>query len=156
MAATKVLDPPGPLQTQRLSNGNRILLRDLMVRLAGGTRIVVPTGFETDFSSIPWIARGLVHWSKVDIAGVVHDFLYWCPQQGIDRRRADDIWWEVAGAGQHSANWAQQWAGWVGLRGLGWLAHGQASRARAAGNGRKCKPTPPPTTPTTPTTPPTS
>ena len=69
MVATKVLDPPGSLQTERLSNGNRMLIRDLVVRLDDDTEITVPKGFVTDFSSVPGLARGFLHWSRVDIAG---------------------------------------------------------------------------------------
>ena len=29
--------------------------------------------FTTDYSSLPWAKRWLVNWSRVDIAGVVHD-----------------------------------------------------------------------------------
>ena len=102
MSKTKVQTPPGPLQTERLSSGNRKLIRDLVVKLDGGPKITVPKGFEMDFSSIPWFARWFVDWAKVDIAGVVHDFLYWCPKHaqklGITtRRRADDVWWEAGG-----------------------------------------------------------
>ena len=67
-----VLTPPGPLQTERLpTNGNRVLLRDLLVRLEDGTDVAVPKGFETDFSSVPWFVRWTVDWMKIDIAGVV-------------------------------------------------------------------------------------
>ena len=124
MVATKVLDPPGSLQTERLSNGNRMLIRDLVVRLDDDTEITVPKGFVTDFSSVPGLARGFLHWSRVDIAGVVHDFLYWCPQKGISRQRADAIWREMAGAGEHHANWLQQWLGVVGGA-SGWLVGSQ-------------------------------
>ena len=40
--------------------------------------IVVPEGFVTDFSSDP---IGLLDWSKVDVAGVVHDYLYQNPDE---------------------------------------------------------------------------
>ena len=77
---TKVQSPPGPLQTERLPDGRRFLLRNLVVKLDDGTKITVPAGFETDFSSLPWRTRWAIHWTRVDVAGVVHDFLYWCPQ----------------------------------------------------------------------------
>ena len=143
MAKTKVRDPPGPLRTERLPNGRRKLIRNLVVKLEGGTKITVPDGFETDFSSIPAFARSFIDWSRVDIAGVVHDFLYWCPQRGIDRKSADGIWREIAGAGERRANWFQQWLGWTGLRIGGWWAFRNARRAREAGRGRKCNPNPP-------------
>ena len=144
MAKTRVQDPPGPLRTERLSNGSRKLIRNLVVKLEDGTRITVPSGFETDFSSIPVLARSFIDWSKVDIAGVVHDFLYWCPQEDIGRKRADDIWREIAGAGKHHANWLQQWLGRIGLQIGGWYAFSNARKARGVGHGRKCEPEPPP------------
>lgn len=140
MAKTKVRDPPGPLRTERLPNGRRKLIRNLVVRLEDGTTITVPHGFETDFSSIPAFARSFIDWSRVDIAGVVHDYLYWCPQAGIGRMRADGIWREIAGAGKHHANWLQQWLGWTGLLIGGWFAFRKARKAREAGRGRKCEP----------------
>ena len=140
MAKTKVQDPPGPLRTERLSNGSRKLIRHLVVKLEDGTCITVPDGFETDFSSIPALARSFIDWSRVDIAGVVHDFLYWCPHADIGRMRADRIWREIAGAGNHAANWLQQWLGWTGLLVGGWYAFRNARREREAGRGRKCVP----------------
>ena len=138
MAETKVQYPPGALRTERLGNGNRKLIRALQVKLDSGTTIGIPEGFETDFSSIPFLARPFLHWSRVDIAGVVHDFLYWCPQPNIDRKRADAIWREMAGAGQRRANWLQRWLGWVGLRLCGRKAHNRARAAREAGDKREC------------------
>ena len=139
MMKTKLQNAPAPLQTERLPTGNRMLIRPLVVMLKDGTQITVPCGFETDFSSIPCFARSLIDWSRVDIAGVVHDYLYWCPQDGINRERADAIWQEIAGAGQHHANTAQRWLGWIGLRLCGWWAHRKARIARDAGRGRKCE-----------------
>lgn len=109
----------GPLRTERMGNGRRRLLRDLTVEVAGD-QITVPFGTETDFSSIPWFGRMLVRWSKVDVAGVVHDWLY---QTGVtSRSHADDIWRLVAIAGEHRANAFQAWTAWLGLRLGGWYA----------------------------------
>lgn len=108
----------GPLQTERMANGRRRLLRDLVVEVHG-VHIIVPAGTETDFSTIPWLGRLLVRWSKVDLAGVVHDGLY---QTGkLPREHADTIWRLVAVAGEHRANPFQAWTGWAGLRLGGWL-----------------------------------
>ena len=110
-----------------------------MVELDDRTKITVPTGFETNFSSIPWFARSLVDWSKVDIAGVVHDFLYWCPREAhaagvTTRTRADDIWWELAGSGQHHANRIQRRLGRIALWAFGWRALRKALQT----GGRTC------------------
>ena len=137
---TKVEDPPGPLWTERLSNGNRALLRDLVVTVESGDQITVPEGFVTDFSSIPWFGRSLIKWSRVDIAGVVHDYLYWCPQPGVPRLKADAIWREIAGAGEHRANYVQRQLGWLGLVLFGWWAYRNAQIETAKGNGRMREP----------------
>ena len=145
---TKVQPDPGPLQTERLPSGRRKLIRSLAVKLNDGSGITVPDGFETDFSSIPWFARWVVDWAKVDVAGVVHDFLYWCPKHakqalGTDsRKRFDDVWEELAGAGQYSANRLQCRFGRLALWIFGWRALRNALRM----NQRKCAPSPLPPT----------
>ena len=142
---TKVQPEPGRLQTERLPSGRRKLIRGLVVKLDDGSKITVPDGFETDFSSIPWFARWVVDWAKVDVAGVVHDFLYWCPTQAKQalatdsRKRFDDVWEELAGAGQYCANRLQCRLGRFGLWMFGWLALRKALRM----NQRKCAGRPP-------------
>ena len=108
----------GPLQTERMPDGRRRLLRALGVDVAG-KRFTVPRGAETDFSSIPWFGRFLVRWSKVDVAGVVHDWLY--GTGGTTRAEADEIWRLIALAGEHHANAVQARVGWLGLRAFGWI-----------------------------------
>ena len=107
------------LQTERRENGKRFLLRDLNLEIEGDP-ITIPADTVTDFSSIPWYGRILVRWSKVDIAGVVHDWYY---QTGdTSRARADAIWRLVAMAGTYHANAFQAWVGWLALRVGGWIA----------------------------------
>ncbi len=107
------------MQTERREDGRRCLLRDFIVEIEGDT-IAIPAGTITDFSSIPWYGRILVRWSKVDIAGVVHDWNY---QIGAtSRARADAIWRLVAMAGTYHANAFQAWVGWLALRVGGWIA----------------------------------
>lgn len=119
-----------PLRTERMENGRRRLLRDLVVQV-GEEHITVPEGTETDFSTIPWFGRIIVRWSKVDIAGVVHDWLY---QTGTtDRGRADAIWRLVAMAGKHHANAFQAWIGWLGLRIGGWYVWDRYRRGEPSG-----------------------
>lgn len=107
------------LRTERLPNGKRELLANLN-REALGVEIEVPTGFPTDFSSIPSFARFVVRWSKIDVAGVVHD---WCYHVGLQdasgkpsQKMADDIWRVVAQTGESKANAFQAWVCWLGLR----------------------------------------
>ena len=101
------------LQAERTLDGRRRLLRDLVVEVDGET-ITVPEGFVTDYSSVPQAFAWLVRWSRVDVAGVVHDYLY--RVGGVTRKEADLIWRKVAKAGDHSANRVQAWLGWAGLR----------------------------------------
>ena len=111
------------LQTERLDNGHRKLLRTLIVKI-DNEYITVPQDTKTDFSSIPWFGRILVRWSKVDVAGVVHDWLYEegkIENESISRAKADEIWRRVALAGEHHANFFQAWICWFFLRIAGWL-----------------------------------
>ena len=119
-----------PLQTERLSNGRRELLRDLDVEV-DGYKITVCEEFDTDFSSIPTILHGVVRWSRVDVAGVVHDWLY--RKGSLSRREADKVWRLVALRGKHSANQLQAWLCWCALRWCGRVAWGHhlVERTRA-------------------------
>ncbi len=91
--------------------------------------ITVPAGFDTDFSSYPWFTRILVRFDRVDVAGVVHDYLY---RYGLrTRREADRIWRLIACHGKRSANGVQGWLSWMGLRAAGcapWLKHRRSER----------------------------
>ena len=128
------VDPEYPLKVERLPSGDRKLIAPLKVtglrtrltrevkaeggELTQGT-VFIDTGFKTDYSSIPEKLHGFVRWSKVDIAGVVHDFLYRntdCP-----RIEADAIWRELAQSGEHCAGRFKAWVCWVMLCGFaGW------------------------------------
>lgn len=110
-----------PLRTERIAGGLRVLLRPLELQVPGGP-LVVPAGFVTDFSSIPWFLSWVVRWSKVDLAGVAHDHLYATGRRGdvdITRGYADAVWREVAMSGVHRANTFQGWGGWLALRAFG-------------------------------------
>jgi hypothetical protein len=107
------------LLTVRLADGRRELLAEL-TREVGGVKIVVPKGFKTDYSSIPAFARFIVRWSKVDVAGVLHD---WCYHVGLQddsgkpsKALSDLIWREIAQRGKSRANPLQAWVCWAGLR----------------------------------------
>lgn len=114
-----------PLRTERLPNGRRKLLCSLCVEV-DARQIIVPAGTDTDFSSIPSYARFLVRWSKVDVAGVVHDYLY---QVGLFHRRyAERVWRLASLSGSHRANHAQAWIGWFFLRVFGYIAWRQHRR----------------------------
>ncbi|MFK7803185.1 MAG: DUF1353 domain-containing protein [Anaerolineae bacterium] len=128
------------LQVERLEDGKRKLLRDLPLNNIHGFSFVIPEGFETDYSSVPFFARFLFRWSEVDIAGVVHDWLYHQNKkdkkldsflnllsisgknsEGYKKRlHADNIWYWVAISGVHHVSKFTAWLGWFGLRLGGW------------------------------------
>ena len=123
-----------PLHTKRLPSGERELLQPLNVRTCKYV-ITVRAGFQTDFSSIPTGLSWLVRWSRVDIAGVVHDMLF-CPNGYglvLDKKNpaknlvctlsikdADKIWLEIARRGKHRAWLLGAWLCYIGLYSFGW------------------------------------
>ena len=112
--------PPGPLQTERLPDGRRRLLRPLRLEI-GGELAEIPTSFVTDYSSWPRFLPG-PSFKRVDVAGVVHD---WCFQHAtlgeggreIGYVESNRIWYVVARAGQEdaAAGWFWGWCGRIGL-----------------------------------------
>lgn len=129
---SRVLHPLGALHVERRRDGRRRLLRRLRVdvsKLQDESVVAeVPSRFVTDYSSIPWYGRFLVRWSKVDVAGVVDDYLYRtdavlnehgeeiCLDNTIDApRRADAIWSMVARTADRSTNRVQAWVGFRAL-----------------------------------------
>ena len=125
--SSRVQPRPGALQVEKRTDGRRRLLREIRVDVSTNvdrSRIVcVPPDFVTDYSSLPWGTRWFMHWSRVDVAGVVHDYLYRC---GADdsccytKAEADRIWRWVALAGNRRALLHQAWLGWLFLRLFGW------------------------------------
>ena len=107
----------GALQTERQTDGTRNLLRELQV-CTGRHCITVPSQFVTDFSSIPALLHWVVRWSRVDVAGVVHDFLY--AHGTLSRWKADGVCFEVARSGKHRASLLQAVACWSALCLFGW------------------------------------
>ena len=135
----------GPLQTERLPDGRRVLLRDLVTDLGerlevaeafdgfdvyapDATKATAPKGFDTDYSSIPRLARAFMgRWDKHDLAGVFHDLAY---RRGVPRGTADRIWRLVARSGDRRINAVQGFMGWAGLRVGGWFAYNRRKRER--------------------------
>ena len=107
------------MRTDRLPTGRRRLVRNLGLDVED-RRFTVRRSSQTDFSTIPFFGRWVVRWSKVDIAGVIHDVLY--HDGSLSRAQADRVWRLVASSGEHSANAVQAWVCWVALRLGGWLA----------------------------------
>lgn len=140
----------GPLQVERLEDGDRKLLRDLVIQLGRDlelgarhtgfvvaphretgtdiTEATVPEGFTTDFSSIPGPARALYRFDSVDLAGCCHDYAYFV---GVPRQAADEIWRLVAISGKrHVSGWKGR-LGYLALRAGGWWAYGNHAKKRA-------------------------
>ena len=99
--------------------GKRELLQDFTVKIGKGEKafnITVPAGFKTDYSSIPRGFRWTMLWTKVDIAGVVHDWLYARAKYiSMTKLQTDRVWRDVARSGYPNANPLQAAAGWLGL-----------------------------------------
>lgn len=125
---TRVQSRPGALQVEKCADGRRRLLREIRVNVSRNvnkSRIVaVPACFVTDYSSLPWGTRWLMHWSRVDVAGVVHDYLYRCGEDVpvYTKAHADKIWRSVAVSGDRRALCYQAWLGWIALRLFGWCS----------------------------------
>ncbi|WP_339734599.1 DUF1353 domain-containing protein [uncultured Gimesia sp.] len=103
----------GPLQTERLAEGSRRLLRALVVNVRG-KEIVIPAHFIADSHSLPRLSQFMTDCSRVDLAGVIHDRLYATGQ--FTRCETDTIWRLVARSGSSRANWLQAWLGWFLIR----------------------------------------
>ena len=114
-----LLTPPGPLQVERLPDGRRKLLRCLRYKVNGvKDPIEVCAGHVTDFSSDP---IGLLDWSKVDVAGVIHDYLYQNPDRVGSRWQEDLIWFKIARSGKWRCSLLSAILGWAGLVLFGWM-----------------------------------
>ncbi len=131
-----------PLRIERLPDGRRKLLRDLRVEV-DGRKYTVKKGFTTDYSSIPFSLLIIIitivsylfeygpaailllllppKWSRVDVAGVVHDSLYKSGE--IGKIKSDWIWLKTAMSGKHHARWWQAYPSWFfGLAVFGYFA----------------------------------
>ena len=128
----------GPLRLERCSSGRRKLLQDFTVTIGegeGAIPVLVKKGFETDYSSIPFVFQWAMRWWKVDVAGVVHDWLYanakdlkQCGKMTLGE--ADRIWWDIALSGERHAhaNYWQAAVGWLGIKVGGWVTWNRYKR----------------------------
>ena len=101
--------------------------------------IHVPTGFVTDFASVPWVFwTFLPYWGKYGKAAVIHDYLYQFLRQMLEqpqykplfdsfyyakenpRKFADDVFHEAMLVGG-TKPWKAKVMYW-GVRAFGWLA----------------------------------
>ena len=118
---------PHPLRTERCPDAKRKLLRGITVCVASTAcrekktgevdRISVPKGFITDYSSVPSIGRALIPWFQVDVAGVVHDYLYSSSSTAkyprVSRRDADEYWRRIACSGGDPRVRLVAWKAWL-------------------------------------------
>jgi hypothetical protein len=83
------------LQVELLPGGRCVrLIRCFKVTLAVGRMITVPTGFETDFASVPRLFWRLIPpWGRYSAAAVVHDYLY--ATASVTRYEADRIFLDL-------------------------------------------------------------
>jgi hypothetical protein len=86
---------------------NFVLVDDLYYEIKRtGRTIRVPSGFVTDFASVPWYARSAISvLGRHSIPAIVHDYLYW--EQRCSREQADAILFDAMDE-YKSATW-QQW-----------------------------------------------
>ena len=94
--------------------GSRRLLSPLVYQSDRlGRAVYVPTGFVTDFASVPRLPVAyLLAGGCADAAAVVHDWLYTTHE--TDRATADAVFREAIGAGG-DPGW-RAWVMWAGVR----------------------------------------
>ena len=62
-----------------------------------GQTITVPTGFQTDFASVPRVPFIFEFFGDTSVeAAVIHDWLYTPPHEGVSRIEADDVLYEAS------------------------------------------------------------
>jgi hypothetical protein len=119
-----------PLDIRDCDNGQWVVLNefDYDIGELGGTKIVVPKGFVTDFASTPRILwRVFPPWGPYRKAAVVHDWLY--ANQEFAKAVADAIFLEamevlkVGYATRYTVYWGVHAFGF-----LAWNAHTKAKR----------------------------
>lgn len=82
--------PRAPLLRPFADGENWVLAEEMVYDRGDGWRIVVPRGFVTDLTSVPWFARTIVSpVGPYTRAAILHDYLFWVP--GCSRRQADYI-----------------------------------------------------------------
>ena len=108
--------------TQRSTDKRWVLLAPLWYKsdLLDTWIVKVPTGFDTDFGSVPRLP--FMFWLLGDrghAAAVVHDYLY--RTANVSRAKADAIFHEALRADGEDA--VSSWLMWTGVRVGGWAAY---------------------------------
>jgi hypothetical protein len=121
----------GPLEVEILPNGRSVRLKHPFVVAIDDKMISVPSGFVTDFASVPRLFwRLLPPWGPYSPAALVHDKLYQkgkIGQRVIDRFEADWIFLELL-CDLKVASW-QRALLYAGVRVGGWVAWNRYRRA---------------------------
>lgn len=114
-----------PLEVERISDSSWRLLKPLVYDSAlRPTVIFVPTGFTTDFASVPRLPI-IYAWvgDKGHRAAVIHDYLYGRAKN--PRRVCDAIFREALALDEVGV--FSRWAMWCGVRAFGWRYYGAKS-----------------------------
>jgi len=143
--ATKVKRLSAPLDTHDATDGSGLKVLDNCLGYQVGLKQYwVERGFMTDFASIPFFARFIVRWNKVDDAAVIHDkpfrdgYVYdrfgkkhyaslWEINR-VFRKIAQHTsnpqggWFKRTWRSKDRANPAQAWAVWVGVTAGSWIS----------------------------------
>ena len=85
--------PPAPHTVAFLDGTQFLITRPYRYPVGGsGVAVDVPTGFVTDYASIPAPLRGLFErQGRYSRAALVHDYLYW--SQTCSRGQTDNLFW---------------------------------------------------------------
>ncbi len=100
---------------------DRVLLKPLVWISDQEVKFIVrvPSGFKTNYASIPQFARGLIDNDSGQIrdAAVLHDYLY--AETRYTRQFGD--WVLRVAMNDLGAPWWKRWAVWAAVRTFGWL-----------------------------------
>lgn len=108
------------LHTERINATTSRLLHPLIYESDLIGLVEVPTGFKTDFASVPrlpltfWLAGDTAH-----EAAVVHDWLY--TMQPVSRSKADAVFLEAMNV--LGVSWWRRRAMWAAVRLGGWRSY---------------------------------
>jgi hypothetical protein len=108
-----------------------VLVQPLVYRIKNTKKIiVVPSGFVTDFASVPWYAQSIISvLGKHSVPAVIHDYLYW--EQKCTRIEADNIFYTAME--EYSTSWFQRHAVYDAVRLGGGRAWDQNAEDRRRG-----------------------
>lgn len=111
---------------RRMTGGRRRLLAPLRFEYRG-KEYEIPEGFTTDYSSWPkWLPWG-PRWDRIDLAGIIHDWLWkhahWPEDEArVGYWKGNKVWYDVARAGDGETSAGPFWSvvGYAGLTLGGW------------------------------------